>query len=214
MDSDSAHLLDSIEDGWWDSVHGRPSVYHELPPSSLWICRLHHDPKSLEPLVQVQIENSLHVFPRYYLSLFMLVEIHQLCSLAVSMKWPATSDQHVNALKNVHFVDCLRQHLLKKSNQEGTLGKPVDQRLKRLIIRIMKKITHKALHGNNETSHEILYAEYDDDSHWHSGDILLRLRNSIHFAHIFALYSTLPTGFGKSRCAQIRSPLHAAICNE
>lgn len=173
MDSDAAHLNlpNIIEDDWWDSPHDHPSLYHHLPPSSQWISRLQQDPKTSESLVEVQIENTTYLFSRYYLPLFMIVEIHQLCSLAVSQRWVATSEQHTNALKNVHFVDCLRKHLLEQSTSGKTVGGPVDHLLKRLIIRIMKG----APYGKSRRDHiRDLYAEYSDDVCWQLGKILLK----------------------------------------
>lgn len=191
MDSDSAHpsQLGIIEDGWWDSPHGHPRLYRDLPPSSQWICRLQQDPKSDESFVGVQMNNITHLFSREYLPLFMLLEIHQLCSLAVSQKWPVTSEQHTNALKNVHFVDCLRKHLLKRSEMTETVGRPVDQLLKRLIIRIMKGTPHVQFHRDKiRESPAILYEEYNDDVHWRAGETLLELLN-IHSLHTYSYFT-------------------------
>jgi hypothetical protein len=207
MDSDS---LENIEDGWWNSPFGNPHLYSDLPPTSQWVCRLRQNTTTQQWLLEVKINHNLYNFPRFYLPLLMIIEAHQLCSLLISRRHPPASNQHIVALKNVSFVDCLRKHLLERSGLENTAGGRVDTHLKRLILRVMHAIPYeKSRSKEMRTITRDLYKSFNDDATWRTGEIPPATTQPYHTQ---LNYLTAPTALYKWAMEQKTVLIRGAHC--
>jgi hypothetical protein len=98
--------LQKIEDQWWDTSD-QYRTYHQLPTSSKW----HYRVKPGTSNVTLAVNGKSLTFPRSWLSIFFLLDLQQLSSMALAMS--SDSPTFSNRLySNVAFIHHLRSHII------------------------------------------------------------------------------------------------------
>lgn len=160
--------MNDMEEGWWPSEFSE-YAYHELPESSRWLCRLNRRSDSDEWYLEVVVSERTYIFSRCYLPIFILLDIHQLSSLAAS-KIPAGKASKPHFLKTVLFVNQLRLHLLGQSELHQTQNEAVEPLLKRCLLRIMHGLSHSTRsRAQIHAKLTKIYEEFEGETRWKKG---------------------------------------------
>lgn len=168
---DKAKGLEGLEDEWWSSRFPQPSCYRTLAETSKWACRLQKASKSRASQLEVSTVRGTYTFSRCHTAVFMLLELQQLSSLSEAMTLPPGSSEIPRHLKNVTFLDQLRQQVLKGSkiseNKDDTVHDPF---LKRWIFRLIHGVSNsKTLRKRDAEKLEEIYSTFEKKSCWKQG---------------------------------------------
>lgn len=169
MNSSSTKVLD-LEKSWWSLGDPEAVAYKDLPATSKWVCRFSQD--GLDHL-HVSCAGFNSTFPAYFTAIFMLLDLQQLSSLAESVRQECDLKMSPVHLRNVVFLDRMRQHLLAESIGPS---KHTDDdyliALKRWIIRLIHGIPNYApLRQSYQDEIGASCVIFDDDT-WKKGEVI------------------------------------------
>ncbi|PPQ70782.1 hypothetical protein CVT25_000036 [Psilocybe cyanescens] len=157
--------IENIENSWWTQTYTPPFGYHSLPETSKWICTLENALEDKQLHLKVSVAGRIYWYPRFYTAIFMLLELQHLSSLAEAIRLPPGSSEIPRHMKNVGFLDQLRQQVL--TEQIGLEGPQDDQFLKRWVIRLIHKIPNsKTLRERRTKELAELYSKYENGYSW------------------------------------------------
>jgi hypothetical protein len=159
--------LEQLEDEWWSSTFPQPSCYRTLADTSKWVCRLQ---KATQ--LEVWTVGGIYTFSRCHTAVFMLLELQQLSSLSEAMTLPPGSSEIPRHLKNINFLDQLRQQVLKGSkNLENKDDVVYDPSLKRWIFRLIHGISNsKTLRKRDAEKLVEIYSTFAENVCWKAGE--------------------------------------------
>jgi hypothetical protein len=172
---DKAERLEEIEDEWWSSRLPPPSCYRTLAETSKWVCRLQQVSKNRAThwRLEVTTVSGIYTFSRCHTAVFMLLELQQLSSLSEAMTLPPGSSEIPRHLKNVNFLDQLRQKVLEgsKNSSENWDDVVYDPFLKRWIFRLIHGISNsKTLRKRDAEQLVEIYSTFEEKSCWKAGE--------------------------------------------
>jgi hypothetical protein len=143
MKSRSIHdeTLGDVEDTWWPSTYPGQITYRSLPDTSKWLCRTENTTGRGPSRLTVFASRNFYHFPGSYTSIFMLLDLHHLSSLAEAIRLPCSSSEVIRHIKNVHFLNQLRLHILSTHNDSSEFQ---DEGVSNLyLIRWVLRLVHK-----------------------------------------------------------------------
>lgn len=146
----------------------QPPNYDLLPETSKWVCRLERAPADGEMCLKVSTAGKIHFFPTFYTSIFMLLDLQQLSSLAEAIRLPPSSPYIPHYMKNIDFLDRLRLQILTEGQvPEDLEDSPV---LKQWVLRLIHGVPNSTpKEGDLERQREI-YSEYENGCSWKKGN--------------------------------------------
>lgn len=152
---------------WWPKVSPQPSDYDSLPESSKWICRLERASGDGKMWLKVSAAGGVHFFPTFYTSIFMLLDLQQLSSLAEAIRLP-TSPIITRYMRNVQFLVELRLRILAGGHvSEDLEDSPF---LKRWILRLIHGVPNsQALRERDPEKEAEIYSKFENGCSWKKG---------------------------------------------
>lgn len=152
-------LLGAMENAWCSKPSPQPSNYDSLPETSKWVCRLERASGGGEMCLKVSTAGIVYFFPTFYTSVFMLLDLQQLSSLAEAIRLPPGSPEKPCYMKNIDFLAQLRLQILKEQVPEDL--EDSSPFLKRWILRLIHRMPNSILkEGDLERAAEI-YSKHD-----------------------------------------------------
>lgn len=173
---DQVDQLGAIENKWWSNSFPQHSDYRSLPETSKWVCRLERVSADGAMSLKVSTAGQIHFFPTFYTSIFMLLDLQQLSSLAEAIKLPPSSPEISRHMKNVNFLNQLRLQILTGARVPEELeDSPF---LKRWIIRLIHRIPNsKTLREREPEKEAEIYSKFKIGCSWKKGISLCATRN-------------------------------------
>ncbi|KAF8803043.1 hypothetical protein BYT27DRAFT_7214886 [Phlegmacium glaucopus] len=133
----------ALEDSWWSENFPQPSNYRSLPETSKWVCRLERASADGPICLKVSTAGQSRFYPAFYTSIFMLLDLHHLSSLAEVIRLPAGASEVPRHMKNIHFLDQMRLKILSGACD---LGDPKDDPfVKRWVLRLIHGIPNSKM---------------------------------------------------------------------
>jgi hypothetical protein len=166
--------LGEVEDTWWRSQYSWPITYRSLPDTSKWLCKVEDAPGGGPSPLKVFSAGNSYLFSRPYASIFMLLDLQHLSSLAEAIRLP--SDQAIPYLKNLHFLDQLRLHILTSRSSWGESQddeEVMDPYLMRWVLRLVHRIPNsKTYRKSNYQKLWDIYEKFENenDGSWKMGE--------------------------------------------
>jgi len=168
MESTRVDHLGAIEKTWWPKLSPQPSHYDSLPESSKWICRLERASADGEMCLKVSTAGRIHFFPTFYTSIFMLLDLQQLSSLAEAIRLPSSSPKIPRYMRNVYFLVQLRLRILAGGHVPEDLEE--SQFLKRWILRLIHGVPNsEALREKEPKKTAEIYSKFENGCSWKKG---------------------------------------------
>jgi hypothetical protein len=75
--------------GFYEAFGLQPPDYDLLPETSKWVCRWERASVDGKMCLKVSTAGMTHFFPTFYTSIFMLLDLQQLSSLAEAIRLPS-----------------------------------------------------------------------------------------------------------------------------
>jgi hypothetical protein len=170
MDSieNEGDCIGAVEDSWWSPKFPQPSDYRSLPETSKWVCRLERASVDGPMCLKVSTAGKSHFYPAFYTSIFMLLDLHHLSSLAEGIRLPAGSSETPRHMKNVHFLDQMRLQILRGAQDPG--NPKDDPFLKRWVLRLIHGIPNsKTLREREPAKVAQIYSNFQNGCRWKTG---------------------------------------------
>ena len=161
--------LGAMENMWCSKPSPQPPNYDLLPETSKWVCRLERASADGKMCLKVSTAGIIYFFPTFYTSIFMLLDLQQLSSLAEAIRLPPSSPEVPRHIININFLAQLRLRILTKERVPEDLELQDSPFLKRWILRLIHGVPNSALkEGDLERAAEI-YSKFENGCSWKKG---------------------------------------------
>jgi hypothetical protein len=145
----------------------QPSNFDLLPETSKWVCRLEKAYADGEMCLKVSTAGTIHFFPSFYTSIFMLLDLQQLSSLAEAIRLPPNSPEIPRYMKNINFLAQLRlQIVTEKRVPENLEDSPF---LKRWILRLIHGVPNLTPNEGDLKRAAEIYTKFENGCSWKKG---------------------------------------------
>jgi hypothetical protein len=145
----------------------QPYSYDLLPETSKWVCRLERASADGKMCLKVSTAGMTHFFPTFYTSIFMLLDLQQLSSLAEAIRLPRGSPKIPRYTKNIDFLAQLRLQIFREELvPEDLEDSPL---LKKWIIRLIHGVPNSTLEKGDLEREAEIYSKYENGCSWRNG---------------------------------------------
>lgn len=164
--------LGAMENTWCsmstDSSPGpQPSNYDFLPETSKWVCRLEKVSADGEMRLKVSTAGIIRFFPTFYTSIFMLLDLQQLSSLAEAIRLPSNSPEIPCYMKNINFLAQLRLQIVTEERvPENLEASPF---LKRWVLRLIHGVPNLTPNEGDLKRVAEIYSKFENGCSWKKG---------------------------------------------
>jgi hypothetical protein len=158
----------AMENTFCSMSSSQPSNYDLLPETSKWVCRLERASTDGKVWLKVSAAGMIHFFPTFYTSIFMLLDLQQLSSLAEAIRLPPGSPEIPYYMKNIDFLAQLRLQILTEERvPEDLEDSPF---LKQWILRLIHGVPNSTLKEGDLERAAKIYSKYENGScSWKKG---------------------------------------------
>ena len=157
-------------------MYSAPVTYCSLPETLIWLCRIEVVPTEGPSHLKVIAARDSYIFSLSHTSIFMLLKLQQLSSLAEAIQLPPRSSVTISHLKNIHFLDELCICIVTNNKSGKYQNKISDSYLTRWVLRLIYSIPNsKMFRRSNVQKVQETYKMYEKDDSWKIGESYLIL---------------------------------------